>query len=93
MICNTTQYVWGYVLPIRQGVHLANRSKLTRLKVDKKGTQYLDRPTKKDVYNAEVKGIGIKSYASDFALSNPDSLVRYKRSIKKRVGEIDVECI
>lgn len=69
-IISVSQYIQKHVLTYRQSYHLEKRTGLSHRRYDKKKGYYYVAPTKKEVYEHEVKGQDHKSFARDFAEQN-----------------------
>jgi len=71
-IISVSQYIQKHILTYRQSYHLEKRTGLCHRRYDKKKGYYYVAPTKKEVYEHEVKGQDHKSFARDFAEKNLD---------------------
>ena len=86
-IVSAAQYIQKHVLTYRQLYHLENRTGLSHQKYSKKRGYYYAAPSKKEVYEKEVKGQDHKGFARDFAEQNPDVADEFR---KKQVWDKNV---
>ncbi|WP_110954506.1 hypothetical protein [Anaerosinus massiliensis] len=78
------EYLQQKILVERQDYHQANKTSLAKIKQDKFGNMYYEKPSKKAIYEDEVRGTPHKQYVEDYSRKNPNSLLQFrKRMIKK----------
>lgn len=70
-IISVAQYIQKHVLTYRQSFHLEKRTALIHRRYSKKKGYFFVPPTKKEIYEKEVKGQDHKSFARAFAENNP----------------------
>ncbi|MDR3585664.1 MAG: hypothetical protein P4L59_10105 [Desulfosporosinus sp.] len=71
LIISVDQYIQKHVLTYRQSYHLEKRTGLSHRRYDRRRGYYYVPPTKKEVYEKEVKGRDHKDFARNFAEQNP----------------------
>ncbi|MEN6462677.1 MAG: hypothetical protein ABFC94_15075 [Syntrophomonas sp.] len=77
-IISVAQYIQKHVLTYRQSYHLEKRTGLIHRRYSKKKGYYYVPPTKKEVYEKEVKGQDHKDLARNFAEQNPHLSDRFR---------------
>lgn len=86
-IISVSQYIQKHVLSYRQSFHLERKTELVHKRYTKKKGYYYLPPTKKEVYEKEVKGQDHKDYARNFAENNPHVADGFR---KHQVTERDI---
>lgn len=84
-IISAAQYIQKHVLTYRQSYHLEKRTGLSHRRYSKKRGHYYVAPSKKEVYEKEIKGQDHKDFARNFAEQNPDIADEFrKRQVKDK---------
>lgn len=78
-------YLRHKILTQRQEYHKTNGTSLAKIKFDKHGNIIYGKPTKKDVYAAEVKGTRHKEYAEYYSRQNPYILTEFRQIMNQNV--------
>lgn len=86
-IVSVSQYIQKHVLTYRQSFHLEKRTDLIHKRYTKKKGYFYVPPTKKELYEKEVKGQAHKDFARNFAEHNPHIADGFR---KKQVTERDI---
>ena len=86
-IVSVAQYIQKQVLTHRQAYHLETRTGLVHERYSKKKGHYFAPPTKKEVYEKEVKGFDHKEYARFFTEQNPRVIDEFRN---QRVKETEI---
>ena len=90
-IISVAQYIQKHVLTYRQSFHLEKKTELVHKRYTKKKGYFYVPPTKKELYEIEVKGQAHKDFARSFAENNPHIADRFR---KKQVTERDIwDCV
>jgi hypothetical protein len=76
-------YLRHKILPQRQEYHKINETSLAKIKF-KHGLIIYDKPNKKDVYAAEVKGTRHKFFAENYSRENPSALMEFRQIMNQR---------
>lgn len=86
-IVSAAQYLQKHVLTQRQSYHLAKVTEWCHKKYNKSKGYYYAPPTKKELYEKEVKGHDHKTFIRDFAMDNPKMAGFFR---KRQVSEKDI---
>lgn len=86
-IISVTQYIQKHVLTQRQAYHLEKRTGMSRQKYSKKRGYYYVAPSKKEVYEKEIKGKDHKGFVRDFAEKNLEIADEFR---KKHLRECNI---
>lgn len=76
---SVSQYLQHKVLSQRQIYHKDNQTSLAKITYDKHGNILFDKPSKKSIYNAEIKGSPHKLYIEKYSKDNPNVLVDFRK--------------
>lgn len=80
MLVNPDKLLSQYVLEYRQRELLEARSPLCGYKLRKDGAEERTKPTKKEIWHFEVRGVGRKEYLKREVTRNPGLLYRYREN-------------
>lgn len=78
------QYIQHKILSQRQIYHKVNETGLAKVTYDKYGNILFGKPSKKSVYNAEVRGTSRKIFVEDYSRDNPDILVDFRKFMAEK---------
>ncbi|WP_312335789.1 hypothetical protein [Anaerospora hongkongensis] len=85
-IYSVGQYLQHKILCRRQEFHQANETSLAKVKIDKHGNTVYEKPSKKSVYAAEVKGTNHKQYVETYSRENPDDLIAFRKAMMQKLS-------
>jgi len=77
-IYSTEHFIQQQILLTRQEDHLKDMSHLVQHKYSKAKGNYVDKPTKKSIYQEEIQGKNRKDYVTDYSFNNIRDLETYK---------------
>jgi hypothetical protein len=78
---SVAQYLQHKILNQRQIYHQTNETSLAKMVVDKFGNKSFRKPSKKDIYAAEVKGTKRKHFIQKYSRENPEALIDFRESM------------
>lgn len=83
-IYSVGEYLQHKILVERQKYHRDHETSLAILKQDKSGNSYYDKPPKKTVYDAEVKGTHHKKYAEEYSRNHLKDLSEFRKNMTQK---------
>jgi len=81
---SVSQYLQHKILTQRQIYHQANETSLAKVTYDKYGNIIFGKPSKKSIYNSEIKGTRHKLYVEKYSRDNPDVLVDFRKYMTQK---------
>lgn len=78
---SVSQYLQHKILAERQIYHQANGTGLAKVIIDKLGNTAFGKPSKKDVYAAEIKGTRHKIFIERYSRDFPNTLIEFRKSM------------
>ena len=78
------RYLQHKILCERQDYHQANGTSLAKVKHDKHGNIEYGKPSKKSIYEAEVKGTKHKQYAETYSRENLAALIDFRKLMSQK---------
>lgn len=84
------QYLQHRILTQRQSFHQENETRLAKLIVDKQGNRSFGKPSKREVYQHEVKGTKHKIFVVKYSQDNPEALKDFRTSMHRLATSSDL---
>ncbi|MEN6510012.1 MAG: hypothetical protein ABFD63_14735 [Smithella sp.] len=85
-IYSVGQYLQHKILCCRQEYHQTHETSLAKAKIDKHGNTVYEKPSKKSVYIAEVKGTNHKQYVENYSRENPADLIAFRKAMHQKLS-------
>lgn len=98
-IYSTEHFIRHQVIVSRQDYHFKNMTSLVQHKYSKSRGNYIDKPTKKSIYQEEVQGKNRKEYITDYSFENIKDLNDYRTKMNSHAADLqplsneELDCI